>query len=134
MDLRVADTKVCSKCKIEKPIGAFDRRGDRGRVQSRCKECRSSQSSDLYADVVYDVLEMYGSECACCGEDNPAFLTISHVNNDGKQHREEVGRNMYRWVRDNAPDDIIIECYNCNCSRRTLDVCPHQEVGIPCTV
>jgi hypothetical protein len=37
------------------------------------------------------VLAAYGGKCVCCGEAEEAFLTLDHVNNDGKQHRAELG-------------------------------------------
>src|SRR5215467_11339214 len=35
----------------------------------------------------------YGGKCQCCGEKEPAFLTVDHVNNDGHLERDRgVGR------------------------------------------
>ena len=44
-----------------------------------------------------------GYECACCGEAEPLYLSIDHVNNDGAQHRKELGslggHKLYKWLK-----------------------------------
>ncbi len=75
----------------------------------------------------------YGGKCYCCGEDDIRFLTIDHINNDGKQHREEVGvgRTMTRWIiRNGFPDNIRLACYGCNMARAHAGnngICPHEQ-------
>ncbi len=83
------------------------------------------------------VYEAYGDKCVCCGESNPLFLTIDHINNDGAQHRRALNRRrrgsdtgaILRWARDNNyPDTLQLLCWNCNCGRqRNGGVCPHKE-------
>src|SRR3990167_2513529 len=34
------------------------------------------------------VIFHYGGRCACCGELEPKFLAIDHINNDGAVHRK----------------------------------------------
>ncbi len=80
------------------------------------------------------IFEAYGNKCACCGETEPLFLTIDHVNNDGhlarkyKLHPTDT-LNFYRWlVKNNYPKDFQILCMNCNFGKaRNNGVCPHQE-------
>jgi hypothetical protein len=76
------------------------------------------------------VLDHYGAKCACCGEMEPLFLTIDHVNNDGAARRKEhgVGLRLYKWiVKHNFPSDFQILCFNCNCGRyHNGGVCPHH--------
>src|SRR5215469_14892323 len=58
--------------------------------------------------------------CACCGEKQLEFLTIDHINGDGRKHRREagVGSHLYAWpVRNNFPDGFQVLCFNCNCSK-----------------
>lgn len=75
----------------------------------------------------------YGSECRCCGESNPLFLTLDHINNDGYEKRKATKSNATRqhsWhqaIVDGYPDDLQILCYNCNLGKaRNNGVCPHQ--------
>lgn len=76
-----------------------------------------------------------GYKCACCGETEPAFLTIDHINNDGAAHRREVvglgrggGKKIYSWlIANNFPSGFQILCMNCNWGKaRNNGVCPHM--------
>jgi hypothetical protein len=67
-----------------------------------------------------NVIEGYGCKCELCGKDNPHYLTIDHVNNDGAEERKVFGgwQKLYRKLRDeNYPrDNYRLLCYNCNCA------------------
>jgi hypothetical protein len=77
-----------------------------------------------------------GYKCACCGEEEPLFLSIDHVNNDGAQHRKELGslggHKLYKWLKEGGyPGGFQVLCMNCNHGRhRNNGVCPHHE-GAP---
>lgn len=76
------------------------------------------------------VIAAYGSKCVCCGETEPSFLTIDHVNGGGKTHHKQVGfgSNFYYWLqRNNFPQDgFQLLCQNCNHIRQYSD-CPHKR-------
>ena len=72
-------------------------------------------------------------KCMCCGESNYIFLTLDHVNDDGAQHRKEVGSaGAKTWLdlrKREYPEGYQILCYNCNCGRaKNKGVCPHKEI------
>lgn len=74
----------------------------------------------------------YGGACTCCGETEPAFLTVEHVLRDGKAHRSTVGNAPEAVLRDLKrrgwpKDDYTLLCFNCNMARWRLGVCPHQR-------
>jgi hypothetical protein len=79
-----------------------------------------------------DALQHYGGQCACCGETEPAFLAIDHVNGGGNAHRREVGYPkgggaFFYWLRKHGyPDGYQVLCHNCNMAKTYLGVCPHQ--------
>jgi hypothetical protein len=74
------------------------------------------------------VFEHYGSVCACCGESEPKFLQIDHVNGDGAEHRRKVGKMVASWiVRNNFPPDFQILCANCNWAKGVNGQCPHKK-------
>lgn len=79
-------------------------------------------------DEVYSV---YGGECICCGEREPRFLTLDHIDGGGTRHRQEVGwgSKFYRWLkREGFPPIVQVLCFNCNNGRHLNGgVCPHQE-------
>ena len=88
--------------------------------------------------VKMEVLTHYGHghvACTCCGEVNPVFLAVDHVNNDGTAHRKLAGKGsaFYQWLkRHGFPNDppLQILCFNCNFAKRIYGVCPHQKKGV----
>jgi hypothetical protein len=73
-----------------------------------------------------------GYKCACCGETEPMFLSIDHINNDGAEHRKKInikgGTQIYRWlIKNSFPDGFQVLCWNCqNGKRFNKGICPHQ--------
>jgi 5-methylcytosine-specific restriction endonuclease McrA len=77
-----------------------------------------------------EIMSNYGGCCTCCGENNLECLTIDHINNDGKQHRKEIGIGcLYKWLKDNnfPKENFQILCYNCNMIKFKYGECPHQR-------
>ena len=79
-----------------------------------------------------EVIDAYGGKCACCGEDNPLFLDLDHVNGGGssKRRRQKSPYTDYRDARRHGfPPDYQVLCCNCNCGRqRNGGICPHKEI------
>lgn len=75
------------------------------------------------------MVEAYGGVCVCCGESNPGFLTLDHVNDDGGgPNRTEAGYRLYaRLRREGWPQEgLALMCFNCNNGRAASGgVCPH---------
>jgi len=78
------------------------------------------------------VIDAYGGVCSCCGESEPLFLEIDHINNNGAAHRKEIGRSakaLVKWLLDNDfPDGFQLLCANCNQGKKRggKNVCPHK--------
>lgn len=75
------------------------------------------------------VFEHYGYSCKCCGEEEPKFLSIDHVEGDGSKHRKSLRHNnIYIWlVKNGFPSGFQVLCHNCNHgSFLNGGVCPHQ--------
>lgn len=83
------------------------------------------------------MVELLGSRCVCCGEDEEAFLVADHINNDGGAHRQSLrdGKRyngphlMYLAIlRDPQPHDRFqLLCANCNMAKMRPEGCPHQK-------
>lgn len=86
---------------------------------------------DYQTRLRVDAIEHFGGKCACCGETEPDFLAIDHINNDGAEHRKEIGsdgRALYLWLRrNNYPEGFQVLCHNCNMAKGLYGICPHQE-------
>lgn len=91
-----------------------------------------------WASLRHNAIMAYGGyKCACCGETEPKFLSIDHINNDGAEHRRSMGYNengkgassaTLGWLkRHNYPPGFQVLCMNCNHGRaRNNGVCPHK--------
>lgn len=119
----------------------------RGRERAAKRPAAEREGSRLYYLAYMKrshlaCLRAYGGDpprCACCGETEIAFLTLDHIDGDGKAHRAELtaqegrpmaGYNFYRWLEAHGfPPGIQCLCFNCNVAKRTYRACPHQEGG-----
>ena len=94
----------------------------------RQKYCRSWRWR-LRIEIIFE----YGGFCACCGEEQPEFLTIDHINNDGGKMRKDgkqvVGGSFYRWLKKNnfPKDEFQLLCMNCNFAKGHFGGCPHND-------
>lgn len=154
-------TKRCTKCGKNKPIGEFYQhvQGKRpGLVSARCKSCEAERMRAYYQahkaekkawfaaryqrlkDAVFAAYGGY--RCACCGETEPLFLGLDHIENNGSAHRKSIfkvglkgdyrgasGIYTYRWLERNGfPPGYQVLCANCNHGKhRNGGICPHQR-------
>jgi hypothetical protein len=101
-------------------------------TKRHCGECvkkHKKSSTKSYFLVKDKVFMAYGGYCcACCKEEEKAFLTIDHINNDGYKHRKEIGQsNTYRWLKDNNyPPGFQVLCMNCQWGKMHYGICPHK--------
>ena len=74
-------------------------------------------------------IQAYGGRCKCCGEANPIFLSLDHINNDGKQDRKlyGCGTPFYQRLRIMGfpKGRLQVLCYNCNMAKAFFKTCPH---------
>ena len=92
----------------------------------------SSLSENRRIAIRDEMIKVYGGKCECCGENEPQFLTIDHINNDGAEHRKKIGSgiNLYRNLKNQGwpKEGLRLLCFNCNCGRsRNGGTCPHKE-------
>lgn len=110
-----------------------------GYEQESCRSCkrilkRAAGESGWRWKLFVEILDHYSWFCQCCGCDIPEFLTVGHKHGGGNLQREEIRKvkqvhEWYRWIIDNGfPEDLQIECWNCNMSRNRTEneECAHQ--------
>ena len=149
--------KYRSRCERCDPLCRECDRSIRTNNTSFCNECRGKrfrercESDPAYKESVYAkqyvwrsqnrrelvaaINEIYGGRCACppCGETQPLFLEIDHVNNDGYLDRQQPGHQsgsttfLRKLVKIGVPlPEYQLLCSNCNQGkRRNGGVCPH---------
>jgi hypothetical protein len=108
----------------------YQRNRNPAHTREALRKSRAKLKAEVYAH--------YGNECACCGETEPKFLTLDHVNGGGRAHRKSLYAKgapgplavLYDIKKRGFPDDIQILCFNCNCGRQANGgICPHKEVA-----
>lgn len=70
--------------------------------------------------------------CQCCGELEIKFLSIDHINGDGRKLRvkDKSHKNSCRWIKKHGyPEGFQVLCHNCNFAKGHFDSCPHQTSG-----
>ena len=83
-----------------------------------------------------EMLFAYGDRCVCCGEDEPAFLTLDHYGDDkgipmrkdkNKYAQNYRGAAEYRRLKRLGwpQEGFRLLCMNCNWATRWKKVCPH---------
>lgn len=146
--MHFGDARLCSECRVLKPLSEFSPGGSGRGVHSDCKPCTNAKRLKAYrsnpearckqqrgyrAILRADVLRAYGEQCACCGESQKLFLAIDHIDNSGSEHRKTVGSGdaFYRWLRANGfPPGFQTLCCNCNWGKHANGgICPHKTNG-----
>ena len=134
--------KRCARCKRNRGIKNFQSfPRNRSGLASYCRDCmrdawnewnvahpgvKRERSKVSVAKAKMEAFTAYGAKCACCGEVEPMFLTIDHVNNDGGG-RKRSGSIYFVARREGFPSRYQVLCYNCNLGKaRNGGKCPHQ--------
>ena len=100
----------------------------------RIRKADADKTRRLQAACKDQVFGAYGGYiCKCCGEDEPMFLSIDHIDNNGATERKSglyrgSGTAFYQWLRKNKfPSGYQVLCMNCQVGKhKNGGVCPHQ--------
>ena len=126
---RYLATGLCSDC-------GTSREGSRSRrFCSRCAAFYSARNTEQSRVLRMRVMHAYGGQsaaCRCCGETEPRFLTLDHVNNGGRAHRMAKGTQgvLRELQRSGFPPGFQVLCFNCNLARGAYGVCPHEGAAL----
>lgn len=106
---------------------------------SLCTSCAPKHAKcvrNLRAGRRTKVIEHYGGKCACCGEAEPIFLELDHINNDGTNYSKNIRQELTAWaIRHDYPNMLQLLCCNCNRGKYLNGgVCPHQSPSSSATV
>ena len=129
------DTRVCSKCGVEKDINEFPLRNQfTRRRQSYCMDCRSEMGKSWYEknkdyqkanakkhsteyrntakEYVWNYLLTH--PCSECGESNPVVLEFHHVGGKDRAISELVGRGATLEKIKEELSRCQVLCANCH--------------------
>jgi hypothetical protein len=136
------ETKICVRCHEEKPLSQFKLTwkghgennapgyAERNPAGVRRNQCITCLSRWYTSGRKLAFLKAFDFKCSCCGERNPYFLTLDHVNNDGGDHRRSLSTVRIlslarREKYDRTKWDCL--CMNCNFAKGHYGECPHKS-------
>lgn len=128
--MRITRRRHYDKCKAKgKCVQCGKRRGKEG-TACLCGKCRQKQinkSAASHQRIKDEAFAAYGGyQCRQCPVTNPVILTLDHIDNDGAEHRKQLGHhkdtrkggkgaNIYRWLKKHGyPPIMQVLCFNCN--------------------
>lgn len=91
---------------------------------------RRKASNKYHLKLKAAFIQAYGGKCSCCGETEPRFLTLEHINHDGIEHRKKIGFGMQMLLHLRKlgwpQEGLTILCMNCNFATKHENTCPHK--------
>jgi len=144
------DNYCCEPCRIIR-LEKQKLRTDTRKLNNQCIDCKKQKSEEeIYhscdacrlkkkikrQEIRRIIFGHYGQKCNCscgCNVTNPNHLTVDHIENNGAEHRKQVGKSefFYRWIiRNNFPDDLQILCFNCNCAKSNYGGCLEEDIKV----
>ena len=129
---RRKEAGICQRCGKTKVDGFLTCEACNKRVY-KYPSATGEYRRERYRKVKDEAFMAYGGYvCACCGESEPLFLCLDHINNDGADQRAEGtfrGRGIYQWLKNNGyPSGFRVLCQNCNVGRYLNGgTCPHRD-------
>ena len=121
-------TKQCDICKQVLPVDKFHLNG--GKNPTRRSTCHKCCGDRYRAQVKLQVFGAFGYKCACCGENNPYFLTLDHKipHENGHPYRNGLNKEQIytECIKDEFdPEKYQLLCMNCNFAKGIFGACPH---------
>lgn len=86
------------------------------------------RNRNRYQELRIKFFEMYGNSCTCCGESEPAFLSLEHKQGQpiGRKNKENTMQSTIRALSEYRPDLFEVLCHNCNQAQKFGNPCPHK--------
>lgn len=139
---KAVSEKRCPRCEQTLPSSAFSlSRSQVSGLAGWCKACSGLYSKAGKFNLKVEAMRAYGGDCDCCGETGVDFLTLDHVDGNGKEHRKTkgvgTGQKFYAYLKLHGYPERIdghelrILCFNCNYSAHLHGgVCLHEIGGV----
>ncbi len=124
------ETKICTKCGVEKPIEEFHwRNKTQGTRRSECKECHNKQVKQRYEENKSQINTLKeGKYCEKCGY-NKCIAALDYHHIDPSIKIDTVARLSTHSNIDNAIKEIdkcVLLCANCHREFHYLE----EKIGI----
>ena len=111
------ETKICSKCGVEKPIteyhkNGFDRQGNQ-KYRGYCKECANKRETERYWEK-RAFIDAQRKCCAKCGETRSYVLDFHHIDPSEKSFTIGTLRKGSEEALQKEIDKCVCLCANCH--------------------
>lgn len=111
------ETKICSKCGIEKPINeyhknGFDRNGNQ-KYRGYCKICANKRESQRYWEKK-EYIDAQRTECAKCGDTRSYILDFHHRDPENKDFTIGKMKKGAKQILQNEINKCVCLCANCH--------------------
>ena len=136
----------CKKKKLgPEPAGTAPHRGKKrtlGRFCSFHRKKLNKVAAQSHQRLRSETIELYGGQCACCGEKELRYLQLDHIKGGGNKHRKKLGigygalraavhginvQTMITWARRNCSKGTLqVLCANCNFAKAYYGGCPQH--------
>ena len=91
-----------------------------------CDDCYA-RTRELRFQARIEVINHYGGKCACCGNEQPRFLQLDHIDGGGTKHHNSLTTSMLGYLKkNNFPPGFRVLCANCNMAIGFYGFCPHH--------
>ena len=89
-----------------------------------------AKSYSVRSSIVNGILDYLGAECESCNEKEREFLTVDHIDNDGKDERHlgSVGWKRKILHGKSDPSKYRVLCHSCNLSRYRANPIHHKKI------
>ena len=107
-------TKLCSKCKLTKPLSEFYKRHNN--LYSYCKDCYKIKTQKRQRTFKASCVKYKGSKCEVCGlQDKPFMYDFHHINPKEKDFSlSRVKTSILSSKIINELDKCQLLCANCH--------------------
>lgn len=111
------ETKICSKCGIEKPITEYHKNGFNSRGEQKyrgyCKTCANARETERYWEK-RNFIDAQRTECAKCGETRTYVLDFHHRDQEEKEFTIGKLKKGSTNTIQKEIDKCICLCANCH--------------------
>lgn len=111
------ETKICSKCKIEKPISEYHKNGFKANGEQKyrgyCKDCANKLETERYWKK-REFIDNQRNQCEKCGEIRSYVLDFHHIDPENKKFTIGKLKKGSTEVIQAEIDKCVCLCANCH--------------------
>lgn len=111
------ETKICSKCGIEKPISEYHKNGFNSKGEQKyrgyCKTCANKRETERYWEK-REFIDSQRHQCAKCGETRSHILDFHHKNPEEKEFTIGRLKKGSKEVIQKEINKCVCLCANCH--------------------